>query len=305
MHGDGNLPGTTLAQVEIECQDCHGTVDKAPWELPLGYGEEHAQAIGEEPRGLGAQLLPEQAFAQIYPPQDGYLLTARGNPFGNVVKKGSKVILHSASGVDFEVPVLKSIANDGAWKSRNAKVAMSSVGRHMESMECYACHADWAPQCYGCHITVDYSEGRTDVDWITTANAREDNGLTADNALGTNGLTGPGKVFETRSYLRWEEPTLGINGEGRMSPLMPGCQVITTVIDKDGNTVAHNEIWTTPDGKKGLDHAAVQPHTAGREARSCESCHNNPKALGYGISGGRFLKGYEKGFAVDLETAFG
>ena len=32
---------------------------------------------------------------------------------------------------------------------------------------------------------------------------------------------------------------------------MPGCQVITTVIDKDGNTVAHNEIWTTPDGKKG------------------------------------------------------
>ena len=117
--------------------------------------------------------------------------------------------------------------------------------------------------------------------------------------------TGPGKVFETRSYLRWEEPTLGINGEGRVSPLMPGCQVITTVIDKDGNTVAHNEIWTAPDGKKGLDHAAVQPHTAGREARTCESCHNNPKALGYGISDGRFLKGYDKGFTVDLETAFG
>ena len=305
MHGDGNLFGTTLAQVEIECQDCHGTVKKAPWELPLGHGEEHAQDVGEEPRGLGDRLLPEQAFAQIYPPQDGYLLTARGNPFGNVVKKGSKVILHSASGVDFEVPVLKAIANDGAWKSRNAKVAMSSVARHMESMECYACHADWAPQCYGCHITVDYSEGKTDVDWITTANAREDNGLTADSPLGTNGLTGPGKVFETRSYLRWEEPTLGINGEGRVSPLMPGCQVITTVIDKDGNTVAHNEIWTTPDGKKGLDHAAVQPHTAGREARTCESCHNNPKALGYGISDGRFLKGYDKGFTVDLETAFG
>ena len=305
MHGDGNLFGTTLAQVEIECQDCHGTVAKAPWELPLGHGEEHAEDVGDEPRGLGDRLLPEQAFAQIYPPEDGYLLTARGNPFGNVVKKGSKVILHSASGVDFEVPVLKAIADDGTWKSRNAQVAMGSVDRHMESMECYACHADWAPQCYGCHITVDYSEGKTDVDWITTANARTDNGLTADNPLGTNGLTGPGKVFETRSYLRWEEPTLGINGEGRVSPLMPGCQVITTVIDKDGNTVAHNEIWTAPDGKKGLDHAAVQPHTAGREARSCESCHNNPKALGYGISGGRFLKGYDKGFTVDLETAFG
>ena len=25
MHGDGNIFGTTLAQVEIECTDCHGT----------------------------------------------------------------------------------------------------------------------------------------------------------------------------------------------------------------------------------------------------------------------------------------
>lgn len=307
MHGDGNLPGTTLAQVEIECEDCHGTVGQFPWELPLGYGEEFQTELADDPRGLADDVTAEQYFAEVYEPEDGYLLTARGNPYGNVVKKGDKVILHSASGIDFEVPVLKQIAQDGTWKSPDAEVAMMSVGQHMESMECYACHADWAPQCYGCHITVDYSEGKTDVDWINNANARADNGLTADAPLGTNGLTSAGKVSETRSYLRWEEPILGINGEGRVSPLMPGCQVITTVIDKDGNTIVQNETWMTPDagGTKGLDHAAVQPHTAGRQARSCESCHNNPKTLGYGISGGRFLNGYDKGFTVDLETAAG
>ncbi len=307
MHGDGNLPGTTLAQVEIECEDCHGTVSKFPWELALGHGEEHAQDIGDTPRGLADDITAEQYFAEVYDAEDGYLLTARGNPFGNVVKRGNKVIMHSASGLDFEVPVLKQIALDGTWKNDTAQTAMLSVGKHMESMECYACHAVWAPQCYGCHITVDYSEGKTDIDWINNANSRGEDGLTADAALGTNGLTSAGKVSETRSYLRWEEPTLGINGEGRVSPLMPGCQVITTVIDKDGNTVVHNETWMTPDagGTKGLDHAAVQPHTAGRLARSCESCHDNPKALGYGISGGRFLKGYDKGFVVDLETAQG
>ena len=181
---------------------------------------------------------------------------------------------------------------------------MSAVGQHMETMECYACHADWAPQCYGCHVTVDYSKGKTDVDWITTANERSEDGLSADYALGTNGLKGPGKVSETRSYLRWETPILGINGEGRVSPLMPGCQAITTVIDKDGNTVVNNEIWDTSEGK-GLDHAAVQPHTAGRKARFCESCHNNPKTLGYGIEDGRFLKGYDTGFTIDLETHLG
>ncbi len=86
--------------------------------------------------------------------------------------------------------------------------------------------------------------------------------------------------------------------------MMPGCQVITTVIDKDGNTVAQNQIWMKPEGK-GLDTAAVQPHTAGRRARDCESCHNNPKAMGCGIEDGQFLKGYDKGFVVDLETATG
>ena len=41
---------------------------------------------------------------------------------------------------------------------------MSSVAGHMDSMECYAFHADWAPQFFGCHITVDYSKGKTDID---------------------------------------------------------------------------------------------------------------------------------------------
>ena len=304
MHGDGNLPGTTLAQVEIECEDCHGTTSKFPWELPLGYGEEHAADIGTKARGLTDELPAFMSFATQYEPEQGYLLTARGNPFGNVIRKGKRVILHSASGLDFDVPVLKQLKSDNAWKSPNAMVAMSAVGKHMETMECYACHADWAPQCYGCHVTVDYSKGKTDVDWIKTANVRGEDGLSADYAIGTNGLKGPGKVSETRSYLRWETPVLGINGEGRVSPLMPGCQVITTVIDKNGNTVVNNEIWDTSEGK-GLDHAAVQPHTAGRKARSCESCHNNPKTLGYGIGNGRFLKGYEKDLVVELQDFLG
>ena len=36
----GQVSGT-LAQVEIECSDCHGTPKRYPWELPLGVGEEH------------------------------------------------------------------------------------------------------------------------------------------------------------------------------------------------------------------------------------------------------------------------
>lgn len=315
MHGDGNIFGTTLAQVEIECQDCHGTPEQFPWELPVGFGEEFDKPLGREGRGLASEpLIETAAFGTAYEARDGFLLTARGNPFGNVVKDGKEVILHSAAGNDFKVPVLKQIATDNSWKSPDAKVAMSSVKSHNENLECYACHASWVPQCYGCHVQVNYgkdSDGKPleDVDWIASGSARKSDGQTAESKLGTPGIKSPGKVYETRSYLRWEEPVLGINGEGRVTPLMPGCQVLFTVIGRDGKTRTLNEIAKSPDEAKdigqehvplALDMAPVQPHSAQRKARSCESCHNNPKALGYGISGGVFQTRYAENIVEDL-----
>ncbi len=315
MHGDGNIFGTTLAQVEVECQDCHGTPEKYPWELPVGYGEEFNKDIGNKGRGLAEEPLAETvAFATKYEKKDGFLLTARGNPFGNVVKDGNKVILHSATGNDFEVPVLKQINLDNSWKSPDAKVAMSKVKKHNESLECYACHSSWVPQCYGCHVAVNYGKAPSgkpysDVDWISSGSKRFSNGQTAESSLGTPGIKSPGKCFETRSYLRWEEPVLGINGEGRVTPLMPGCQVVFTVIGRDGKNRTHNQIAKSNDEARelgqtrvplGIDMAPVQPHSSQRKARTCESCHNNPKAQGYGISGGVFQNRYAEEIVEDL-----
>ena len=315
MHGDGNLPGTTLAQVEIECQDCHGTPEKYPWELSLGDGEEFDKPLKPGARGLGESPLDVTAmFATYYDKQDGYLLTARGNPFGNVVKSGDKVVMHSATGNDFEVPILKTLKLTKKWKSQDAMVAMGKVKAHADGLECYACHASWVPQCYGCHVKMDYSKGKDgkqlhDTDWVASGNKRTPDGQTAESTLGIKGIQSPGKAFETRSYLRWEEPVLGINGEGRVTPLMPGCQVVFTVIDSKGKTIALNQTGKSHDEAKmlgqkrvplGLDMAPVQPHSAQRKARTCESCHDNPKALGYGISGGVFQTRYVEDIVEDL-----
>ena len=314
MHGDGNIFGTTLAQVEIECADCHGTPDAYPWELPLGFQEEElGKAAGltfEEPRGLANTLPPNiAAFGMVYDSKDGYLLTARGNPFGNVVKDGDKVILHSASGKDFEVPLLKKIKEEGTWVSMDSEVAMDKIGVHMEKLECYACHASWAPQCYGCHVVVDYSEGKTSTDWLATAQQYINAGGNVRHLqFSLNTAKQPGKASEGRSYLRWEDPILGINGEGRVTPIIPGCQVVYTVIGPDGTTLVHNKIGRTPpntegggpEGQRGIDMAPAQPHTVGLKARRCESCHDSEKALGYGIQGGIFLQGYTEPRYIDL-----
>ena len=191
---------------------------------------------------------------------------------------------------------------------------MGKVTKHNDSLECYACHASWVPQCYGCHVKVSYANDKDgnpyqDTDWIANGSQVDEAGQTAESPLGTHGLKSPGKVWESRSYLRWEEPVLGINGEGRVTPLMPGCQVVYTVIDREGKTIALNQIAEAKDEQAelgqervplGIDMAPVQPHSAQRKARTCESCHNNPKALGYGISGGVFQTRYVEDVIEDL-----
>jgi hypothetical protein len=314
MHGDGNIHGTTLAVVEIECADCHGSVDKYPWELPLGYQDESGLKIDDKPRGLAKKkIAPEDQFGYQYDPEDGFLLSARGNPLGNVVKRGDKVIVHSATGLDFESPLLKTIDKNNSWKNQEAKVAMKAVKKHMDKMECYTCHSSWVPQCYGCHVKVDLSNGKTNIDWVASGNTpdRFKNGMTSDAPLGVGGTKSAGKAMESRSYLRWEDPVLGYNGENRITPLMPGCQVTYTVIGPDGKTLINNKVEYSYDEAKergqkepplAIDMAPVQPHTSQRKARSCESCHSNPKTVGLGIGEGLFGK-YHEDVVEDLIDA--
>lgn len=312
VHGDGFLSGTTLASVEIECTDCHGTPARYPWELPLGYGDEYGSKPGKGPRGMTTKLLGlQKRQGTSYPPEDGYLLSARGNPLGNVVRRGNRVIVHTAGGDDLQIKPLKLLANEKTL-SLDARVAMVNVSKHIQKMECYTCHAKWAPQCYGCHVKIDYSKGAMGYDWVAAGNSHTKFGNHADNHDSPK-LMIPGHIKETRSYLRWEDPALGVSGEGRISPIIPGCQVNYTVVGADGEAIVKNKIFRTPAGTEGggvagqlsIDMSPVQPHTNGRQARSCESCHASPKAAGYGIDAGYGIGSWEKGRIVDLTSPDG
>ncbi|MEP0060741.1 MAG: cytochrome C, partial [Rhodopirellula bahusiensis] len=59
VHGDGFLAGSNLGAVQIECSDCHGTPDKFPWELPIGYMDEFdMQPADGAARGVTQKQLP-------------------------------------------------------------------------------------------------------------------------------------------------------------------------------------------------------------------------------------------------------
>jgi len=185
------------------------------------------------------------------------LKTSRGNLMTNLERQNDQVFLRGKiDGRQYDIPQLRALAD-----RHNLPVAMQ-IKNHIEKLECYACHAKWAPQCYGCHAKLDMR--KTGYDWID------------DKQNATY------KWQESRSYLRWETPVLGINSEGKVSPFITGCQAIFTHIGKDGKAVDLNKVYQTAHGHYGIAHNPIQPHTISKKPRTCENCHSQPKALGLG-----------------------
>jgi len=314
MHGDGFARGANLGAVEIECQDCHGTTQKYPWELPLGYSDEFATTPKKgKARGTTKTLAKYLEQGAIPADKgDGFLLSARGNPLTKAVRHGDKIMMHLSSGKDVELKPLKLLKKENKI-SKEGLVAMDQIQAHTDKLECYTCHATWAPQCYGCHVKVDYSGGKQNPDFLE-ASKHHVNGKTGDVDTLKDFLV-DGKVTETRSYLRWEDPALSQNGEGRVSPTIPGCQVTLTVIGKEGNTLLQNHIFklqgvenngtvkVPDDGVNSIVMSPVQPHTVSKKSRTCESCHTSLKAQGKGINGGKYFSDQSKTSIVDLMAA--
>lgn len=286
MHGNGNIGSTTLATIEIECADCHGTPTHYPWELPLGYGDEFGKKLDmNNARGLVDEPLEvTRKFGMVYPKEDGYLLSARGNALGNVVRKANKVIVHSDAGHDFEAPTLKELAETGDWKHpAKAKTAMVSIPKHMESLECYACHSTWAAQYYGYKYVIDYT--KKSIDWLKSPELAGKDGTTADYH-GQYAMQQGAPTYGDYSHVRWENPPLGVNGEGRVTPLVGVIQTVSTVIGEDGKVITWNHVAKTKAGYDAMELAPLNPHTTSLESRECADCHGNTAAMGYGIDNG-------------------
>ncbi len=246
IHGDGNIYSKKEEAVEIECEDCHGTL----------------KAVTS-------------------------LKTSWGNPLPNVKKKGEAFVLTAKlTGKEHVVPQIKE-----AKYSSEGHAAMVAVPGHMESMECYACHAKWAPQCYGCHAKQDVSKASGD--WLSGKPG-------GDPSLTSHKDNREKKAFdwdESRSYLRWETPVIGWNSEGKVSTFIPGCQVVFTQMDGEKNLVL-NKVFTTVDGTSGFGTNPVQPHTVTKSARSCADCHLSTKAIGLGSG---FYISRKNGVDLDFE----
>jgi len=127
------------------------------------------------------------------------------------------------------------------------------------NLSCNSCHTSWAPQCVGCHTTFEPETEGFD--------------LLENKDTDSTWVEYHGEFFA-------ELPTLGVREEninGRLEKVVetfiPG---MIMTLDKSNYQNENPELIF-----KRLFAPSVA-HTIQTESRSCESCHNDPLALGYG-----------------------
>lgn len=114
-------------------------------------------------------------------------------------------------------------------------------------LSCDACHTQWAPLCYGCHI--EYDENTPQYDYLEKKETA-------------------GRWYETRWMTLSDLPALGLDANNQIRPFVPG--MILSLNHPDMDRPLFRRLF-----------APLAPHTSGK-ARSCQSCHCNPLALGLG-----------------------
>ncbi len=130
--GDGYAYRNLYEQVEITCEDCHGS----PTERP------RARAVLRENE---APLLESRSYPQPVRSGMSMVLTAKERPYSNVYLEGEKVLLQGKR----------------SGKLHESKVVTGTpehtVAGH-ERLECHSCHSRTVVQCYGCHTRYDRSQ---------------------------------------------------------------------------------------------------------------------------------------------------
>jgi len=249
-HGSGRLYSEPRNAIEIDCRDCHGTVDQR------------------------ATLKTSAAAA----PQGGTDLATLTTPFGQrrFARRGDAIIQRSmvVEGKEWEVPQTVDSVTAGHPKynerSRLAKTLRrdgttwgdvptdSKELAHADSrMTCFACHSSWMTSCAGCHLSMRANERRPYL---------HNEGDVTRNWTSYNYQVVRDDVFQ-----------LGIDGNvtgNRVAPARSSSAVLVSSQNITREWIYSQQQTISAEGFSGQAFATHVPHTVrGKETKQCTDCH--------------------------------
>jgi hypothetical protein len=272
-HGDGNLYGETRNAVMVECQDCHGDVDREA--KILSYLKDSRSKNADNlvmdsftgnaaPKNLTPeQLATRKAFLKNRFEEDGGKLWQKSalNPQKGWYVSQTSALNPNGTASEKAGAYAHTVRRDNkTWgtppamdeKNEDLKLAHGST-----SMSCYACHSSWNTSCFGCHLP-------------QRANMRRP-------MLHNEGVVTRNYTNYNYQTLRDDVYMLGIDSSvkgNKVVPIRSACAVMVSSQDALRQSIYTQQQTVSAEGFAGTAFSPYFPHTVrATETKQCADCH--------------------------------
>jgi hypothetical protein len=249
-HGNGHLYGEVAAAIEIDCSDCHGTVDKYPTLFTSGPAS--------QPGGTDLSLLRTQDGRKRFEWREGKLYQrAATDPDKEwEVTLVKDTVTPGNAKYNAKAARAKLMSDDGSMQW-GPGVDPAKLAHGNDKMTCYTCHLSWTTSCAGCHLPIK-------------ANAKTERHHYEGGETRNFATYNPQVARDDMFQLGHHGPVKG----GRIAPIRSSSALIlsSTNINRE-----HIYIQQPPIAASGFSSQAFAPHyphtERKTETKTCTDCH--------------------------------
>jgi hypothetical protein len=250
-HGNGHLYGEVASAIEVECQDCHGTVKS--------YPDLRTSGPAAPPGGTDMRLYRNMDGKKRFEWRDGKLI--QRSVLDPDVEWQLSLVKDSVNPGHAEynekAARAKLMSNDVKSQSWGLDVDAANLAHKDEEIECYTCHTSWITSCAGCHLPIE-------ANWKTEKHHYEGG--------------------ETRNYATYNPQVvrdqmfmIGKRGPANDSKIAPVRSSSALVLSSTNANRERIYVQQPPVAASGFSSQAMNPHfphtTRKTETKTCNNCH--------------------------------
>jgi len=237
-HGNGQIYGEYGNNIEIECQDCHGSAN--------AYTNLRTSGPAAPPGGTDLRLavtpFGHRRFAWL--------------PTGKLMQRSM-----INPGMEWEVKQVKDTITVGHPNYNERSHAAKAIQPHNTTMTCYACHTSWMTSCSGCHLPQEQN--------VASATQHYE-GTTTRNYASYNP-----QVIRTDAFMLGVNSK--IKG-AKLAPVRSSSALVISSTNQQRQRIYIQQPPIAASGYSSQAFNPHVPHTVrSRETQSCGSCHVTDK----------------------------
>jgi hypothetical protein len=249
-HGTGKLYAEPRAAIELDCTDCHGTIEKRASLVSSGpaspAGGTHFDSLRTPWNIRRFEYRDGRIFQRSMVERDKEWEVVQ---VLDTITPGN---IHYSEKSRWA----KTIQKDGkTWGDLPAD--SSQLAHANRRMTCYACHTSWTPNCFGCHLAM-------------MANQRKP-------MLHNEGLLTRNWTAYDFQVLRDDGFMLGVDGTvtgHRVAPVRSSCAILVSSQNQNRDWIYYMQQTVSAEGFSGTAFSTFVPHTVrGKETKACDDCH--------------------------------